>query len=168
MVKNKIQSMIEEGKSIDDIIISLVKTLNEAISFKLDNNVKSDNIELALSNLIREVNLISEQHSMGVHIEYTPQEDPQPSEEPLFPSLEGKLVEFFDDNKNDLTDEFEDFEEELEHEIRAVEMEERNGSKAVNERVHFLSGLNSVYDGFDIEGRPENATFALYVSTVIN
>lgn len=164
MVKSKIIELLEQGSTIDEIIVSLIQTLDEALSLKLDNSIDGDKgVSVTLIKLIDEVKSVAEQHRLGVHIE-------APCIESEFSSIEPIDNDFFADNESDLDEVFNQamLEEELEQEILVVEREERNGSRDANERNEYLRDISSAYDDFELTSRPENATFALFVSTRLN
>jgi hypothetical protein len=162
MIKEQLKKMLDNGAKLDDIIIALIETLDEVINVENRRLVKCQFISSAINKLNEQVNLIKEQHQMGVHIDIdneTPDND-----------LVSLIQADADTDFNELEREIETLglEDDIQLELEVIAQEEKNGSADVNSRSEFISNLSSVYEGFEIDGRPENATFALYTSTTIN
>lgn len=160
MIKENIKSMLNKGATLDDIVIGILDILHETTSGKDNHAALSEFIASTINKLNGQIAHIKEQHQMGVHMDFE-----QPENEPVFPVQANADLDFSELEQEIISLELE---EALIEEMEVIDREGRNNSKDVNKRAEFIATLHGIYDGFDIKGKPENSTFALYTSTAIN
>jgi hypothetical protein len=160
MLKENIKGMLNKGASLDEIIIAIIDILDEATNIKDGRNLACEFISSTIHKLNEQALLIKEQHQLGVHMDTASHE----SDEQLSVTANAGIDFYALEREIEALELHDDIIAEMEVLVR----EKRNGLLDANELSDYFVNLHSIYDGFDIEGRPENATFALYISTSIN
>jgi DNA-directed RNA polymerase specialized sigma24 family protein len=162
MIKEQIRELLENGADVDDLVVSLIEALHEAIEFKTDNTLKKEPIVITINQLREQIRLLVEQNELNVNIDSEHPETEKDSDMPENASAQQDFA-VLEEQITSL-----EIDDELKQELEIIEQERRNGSKEVNERSEFIRTLHNVYDGFDIDKQPEGKTLALLVSTTFN